>query len=497
MRRIACVFLPYWAIERRGTPPDKAPRICVASQSGGFRVSAVDARAEALGVGVGELLADVRARIGTLCILQAEPEADRAALTRLAHWCTRFSPLVAPWHEGCGLTLDIEGCAELFGGEAALARLIGEKLSGLGLTARVAVAGTIGAAHALACCGKSAIIPNGEEEAALASLPVAALRIPAETASALRRLGLSKIGDLIHLPRAPLGKRFGKLLLERLDGARGRMPESFSPLHPPVEYRAQTALAEPISSQDHVLVLLERLFGELCVPLARDGKGAQSLRLTLFRVDGAVTELTVGVGRPTRDGAHVVKLFRLRLDALAEGYDAGFGFDAARLDTLSAGRVGEEQKAFESDTRARDFSLLIDRLGSRLGVENILRLHRADTHIPERAVVARPAAGAPQPDWTAAEALRPLLMLPAPEPADVIALLPEGAPQSFRWRGVRYSVASAEGPERIRPEWWKKHGAIRDYYILSDEEGRGFWIYRRGRYGGDREPGWFVHGIFA
>ena len=68
----------------------------------------------------GELLADVRARIGALDVREAQPEADRQALVKLARWAACFSPYVAPWEHG--LTFDIEGCAHLFGGEERMAR---------------------------------------------------------------------------------------------------------------------------------------------------------------------------------------------------------------------------------------------------------------------------------------------------------------------------------------------------------------------------------------
>ena len=46
--------------------------------------------------------------------------------------------------------------------------------------------------------------------------------------------------------------------------------------------------------------------------------------------------------------------------------------------------------------------------------------------------------------------------LPRAEPAeDVTALVPDGPPRRFCWRGVTYEVAGAEGPERIAAEWWR------------------------------------------
>ena len=89
---------------KRAEPPDPAvehPMVVAASVSGGWRICwrPENMRAKALGVVPGELLADVRARIGTLDIREADPDADREARAKLAHWSTRFWPTVAPWKE--------------------------------------------------------------------------------------------------------------------------------------------------------------------------------------------------------------------------------------------------------------------------------------------------------------------------------------------------------------------------------------------------------------
>jgi protein ImuB len=79
-------------------------------------------------------------------------------------------------------------------------------------------------------------------------------------------------------------------------------------------------------------------------------------------------------------------------------------------------------------------------------------------------------------------------------------VVPEGPPRRFRWRGRTHRVAHAQGPERIAPEWWRKQNPqpTRDYYIVEDEAGRRFWLFREGLYGREmHEPRWFVHGLFA
>ena len=135
------------------------------------------------------------------------------------------------------------------------------------------------------------------------------------------------------------------------------------------------------------------------------------------------------------------------------------------------------------------------------------RLDPRQSHIPERAEQAVDAGlGAPSVEAAPGDAIanapvapRPILLLPEPESAQVVAIIPDGPPRQFRWRGVMHQVAEAEGPERITPEWWRRTGtAERDYYVVEDTDGRRFWLYRDGLYGtGDGLPQWFVHGFFA
>jgi len=505
MTRYVCVFLPYWPVERllrekrRKAPenthiPDR-PLALIASQAGGFRLTAVNARAAHLGLTPGELLADARARVPALETSDAHPDKDRKALRKLAQWCGRFSPHIAPWPQDerdpelHGLTLDITGCAHLFGGEEGLADSILAALDALRIKARLAIADTIGAAHALACYGKTRrlVVPPGKEKEAIGKFSVAALRLSSENAAGLFRIGLKRIEDLYGLPRAHLTKRFGPEIIWRLEQALGKAPEPLSPLLPHAPYRANAVLAEPICSEDHVLTLIEKLCNDIAPILERDGKGVRALLLTLFRVDGEIAELKLGTAEATNDPKHIAKLFSLKLDRLAQAYDAGFGYEAARLDILKAEELAIEQSDLGSDARARE--------------TDILRLHPQESHIPERAVVTRPAAYHRDAQWEETPPLsRPLMMLACAEPADVMALLPEGPPRQFRWRKVLYTVTDAEGPERIRPEWWRGKSAAtreRDYYIVEDEEGRRFWLYREGLYDASAPPRWFVHGVFA
>ena len=480
----------------------------VAPGQGGTRIVTLNRAAEESGLVAGELLANARSKVHDLQSRAADPAADAAALRRLALWCQRYTPVVAPWDEengADGLFLDIAGCAHLFGGAAALLADLAGRLRRFGLRPRLAIADTPGAAWAVSHCDKAdrMIVSPHATERTLLDLPLAALRLPDDAHLLLRRLGFRRIADVLHQPRAPLAARFGAHFLDRLDQALGRVPEPLSPLAPPPVYRAQAMFAEAITTQEHVVEAATRLLRDLAEDLARDGVGARKLRLLLFRMDGEVPSLTIGLAAPSRDARHIAGLIALRLDRLPAGLEADFGFEAAGVHVLAAQRMPERQTLMAISDDIGDpagLSRLIDRLEQRLGAGSARRLHPHQSHIPERAVLRRRAGDGSSTAWTNDVPFnaRPLLLLARPEAAAVMAEIPEGPPRQFRWRGVLHHVAQAEGPERIAGEWWRQadNEIERDYYIVEDAAGRRFWLYRAGLYGrGDTPPQWFVHGV--
>ena len=100
-------------------------------------------------------LADARAICPALLTLPAAPSKDQDALLDLARWAScRYSPtLNADGNDG--LWLDITGVPHLFGGEQALLADMGARLARAGFTARLALAETLGGAHALARYARS------------------------------------------------------------------------------------------------------------------------------------------------------------------------------------------------------------------------------------------------------------------------------------------------------------------------------------------------------
>jgi len=149
-----------------------------------------------------------------------------------------------------GLWLDLTGTTHLFGGEPRFCRRLLRFLERLGFTASMAIAGTPGAAHALARYSGAAItlLPSGTETQAIADLPLAALRLEPEALLSAARFGIERIGDLYPMPRGPLAKRLGLATVRRLDQARGMVAEPIVPVVPFESPRVERRLLEPIGT---------------------------------------------------------------------------------------------------------------------------------------------------------------------------------------------------------------------------------------------------------
>ncbi len=517
--RILALWLPYLATERilrgrlgrswrsgasRESGPARPPLVVSRREDNTQRVHALDERAEGLRLKRGMGLADARAICPGIEVVEADPAADARLLSAIADWCDRYTPLVAT--DGMdGLFLDIAGCAHLFGGEEEMLAEVVGRLAAQGFDARGGIASTPGAAWAAARYGLPPL-PRGAEAAGLAPLPLAALRLEAATVRGLESVGLRSVGPVMRAARAPLARRFGRMLILRIDQAVGAVEEAISPRGPVAPLSVERGFAEPLSRLEDVERLVPMLAASLARDLERRGEGARRLQLVLFRADGAVSRLAVGTARPVREPRLVARLFAEKLKATGEEIDVGFGYDLVRLAALSVARLDPLQADLAEDGAdgTDDVAFFADRVRARLGERALLRAVMVESHVPERAVLSLPHA-LQEPARTAASrpgpAERPIRLLTPPEPIEVFATeVPEGPPLNFRWRRATHRIARAEGPERIAPEWWREPAGApsRDYFRVEDREGRRYWVFREGSYGaGTPMPRWFVQGFFA
>ncbi|MFO8125230.1 Y-family DNA polymerase [Yoonia sp.] len=488
-------------MERCGNaPPDDIPVVLAREGQHGPVIHAANRIARLEGIRPGSRVADMRAICPELQVEYADEAGDHAALDRLVLWARRWCPWTV--RDGNdGLILDTTGADHLWGGEAAMLVEMETQLSLLGLTARLAMAPTWGAAWALARYGPvRAICGPDEAHFKLGPLPVSGLRLDDPTLLLLRRLGLKTIGAVMDVPRLSLTRRFVKAGLQanplmRLDQVMGRLAEPVSSVEARPVIRTQARLAEPIfDPTPHLPELCE----DLCDQLNYAGLGCRRLHLTVYKTDGDVSYVDVATSAPTCDPAHLHSLFRDKVERI----NPGFGFD---LITLAAGAVEEmADKQTRLDGASEDdlhLTRLIDRLSAKFGPRAVTRPVLRQSHVPERAE-AQVAALADHFEETAIlPKERPLRLLDHPEEVRVLYAVPEGPPAQFVWRRQTHRVTRYAGPERIAPEWWHDRSGtrLRDYFKVEDQTGQRLWLYREGLHedgrGGD--PRWFVHGMFA
>ena len=485
-RRTLALLFPRLPVERLRRP---GPVATWATHGSRRVVTAISLEAETAGLEPGQALADAQAILPAATWVPADPAGDAAALERLALWALRVTPLVGVVGTD-GLLLDITGVEHLFGGEAALREAVLARLARMGLSVTCAAAGHAGTALALARAGWSGAVPAGEEEAAVAPLPLTALNLETSLLVTLHGLGLRDVGSLAAQPRPALVRRFGPALARALDEALGRIARPITPIRPPPEMAVARDFADPVVTREGIEAALGLLLDDLCRALREAGRGARRMLLRAHRVDGAVQEVAIGTGLATRDPKHLARLFHEKLERLAP--ECGFeriALEAPATDPLTgvqdglgtAGRV----------ERRGELAQLLDRLSQRLPV---WRLAPRASHWPERAMarvsafetVDAPEGWAPRP--------RPVRLLRRPPILQVLAQVPDGPPFRLQIGRAWQRVLRAEEAERIEPEWWRDRPdrLPRDYYRVELASGARLWVCRAGPVG--PEARWVLHG---
>ena len=550
-RRILSIWFPRLAAERHirrdpnlGTVPFAVVRdVGQAQVLGSLSVSA-----QAMGLYEGQPLRDAHAMCADLLTRLSNPHSEAAFLGALHRWATKFSPWVAR-EDPDALVLDLTGCAHLFGGEEGVAQQVDQDCADLGLSVQLGIADTLGGAWALARFGghsggdhhrngdaidqearatrskagkrrhwerggaaptvttvpvtdRLRIAAPGKTHAALANMPIAALRLEDHTAAQLTRLGLRRVRDLTDQPRAGLARRFGRGLVARMDQALGSLPEPVSPAAAPDRFATRLSLPDPIGLEDDVMAAIDKMLPRLCAALHSKGRGARTLRFEAYRSDGTMQWMNVTLAKPSDDTDRIRPLLRMKVEDL----DAGYGIDMLRLEAVVhepihlRTKVGhlEAGAAVKARLEAKTgFDDLVGKLGARLGMDAITRVKPADSHIPEKtATVVTAAFSEPTHDWPRRGRRRPLMMW-RPEPV-LVPDMPR-LPKTFRWRGRDHTVSHQSGPERIAPEWWLDDPAWRsgqrDYWEVITETGDRLWLYYA--HGGAMSSGWFCQGAFA
>ncbi|TMI73653.1 MAG: DNA polymerase Y family protein [Bacteroidetes bacterium] len=497
-KRFVVIWFPYLRTDwftRRKQILKELPFVLTVPDHGRQLISASNPIAREQGVETGMVLADARAVIPSLQVLDDRPEISHRLLKGLAEWCTKYTPFVAIDLHG-GLILDASGCTHLWGGEIRYLEDILTRFKNLGYHTRAAIADTIGTAWAMAHYGKGPlIIESKQQTAALMSLPAEALRIEAETVEQLYNLGLGRISGFIGMQRSALRRRFGRSILQRLDQALGNEEEIVEPVQPVIPYQERLPSLEPIITATGIEIGLQRLLGTLCHRLKQEQKGLKTAIFKCYRTDGRIEKIEIGTNHPSSNSTHLFKLFELKISCI----EPGPGIDLFLLEAQKTETVSPLQEKIWQKTGGLNniqLSELFDRIAGKFGNDHIQRYVPDEHYWPERSI--KPALSVNEEllrEWKTGRP-RPVQLLSSPEQVQVTAPVPDYPPMNFRYKGKLHKIIKADGPERIEQEWWLQQGQHRDYYYVEDEEGRRYWLFRAGHYS-DSSYQWFIHGFFA
>ncbi|KAF1048077.1 MAG: Protein ImuB [Xylophilus sp.] len=453
----------------------------------------------------------------------ADEGGDAAAPTGEAAcwWALRFTPRAAIV-DGEALLLDVAASERLWGGRAALLRLLAQagpqalpSHAGQGPTALLALA-----LLRLARAGRPPPprLPDG--------LPLATLTAARPHVQAFARMGCRTWGALAALPRAGVARRFGQPLLDALDEAWGRHATSLPWLVLPERFDVELELPALAESAASLLWGAVRLLAQLRAWLLARQCGVLGLELAwrhdLRRIDGVDIPpwgaLELRTAEPTRDVIHLRRLLAERLGHCRLAAPAS----RLRLRALATGPLAPDSASLLPDSQPQGEALheLLERLGARLGADNVQALELKADHRPEH-----------MQRWVPFDAARHLALLrsqarPAPRApgAPDGSLLPAWllrAPARLACAGSRplwqgQPLQRLAGPHRIDAGWWSDTPAagcgvavVREYFV-GHAPGCGLvWIYRErlpARYvqwlaetgqPPDDEKRWFLHGIYG
>ncbi len=484
-----------WMIYRQPELKD-IPFVLALPDHGRMKITEVSAVAKNKGLYAGMVVADARVILPDVKVIDDDITITDKLLKKLCLYCIRFTPVTAV-NAADGLILDVTGCAHLWGSEKLYLKAIINKLKSFGFHVRVAMADTIGTAWAISRYGKiKAIINSGEQKEALMNLPAAALRLETDIVERIQKLGLYTINSFMNMQRSALRRRFGEQLLLRLDHALGYEEEFIQPLQPLEPYTERLPCLEPIQTATGIEIALQRLLETLCKRLQKEGKGLRVASFKSYRIDGKTESISINTNHASNNATHLFKLFELKISSI----EPALGIELFTLEASKVEDIIPTQETFwtaNSSLESKEVAELLDHFESKFGNNIIHRYLPDEHHLPERSIkLANSLKEKPTISWRD-DKMRPIQLLQQPQSIEVTAPIPDYPPMNFRYKGKLHKIKKADACERIEAEWWLTPGLHRDYYIVEDEEGKRYWLFRLGHYTADKTPAWFIHGFFA
>ncbi|MFS2156781.1 DNA polymerase Y family protein [Pseudomonas sp. Pseusp122] len=473
----ACVLLPQLALDgvmRRRANPDE-PLALISGTAQRRVLQTVNSTARELGLRPGQSLTAAHAMTRGFATVEYDPAHTEHWHRLLAAWAYRFSSQVSLKYPRV-LLMEVESSLGLFGPWPVFEARLREELSALGFSHRIVMAPNPVAARMLANVHDGlAVTCTDQLQGLLDQMPVNRIGLPQEVATALARMGLHRLRQVLALPRDTLARRFPAHVLQHLDTLLGRRPVALQCYVPPDHFDTRLELNFDVESHQALLFPLKRMIADLAVFLGGRDSGVQRFVIHLEHVPsvGSVapdTLIPVGLLSAEREANMLFELARGRLEQVVVPSPVR----ALRLQARDLPAFVPSHRELFDDRPQQNmpWEQLRERLRAKLGDEAVSGLSFQADHRPECAwrscSASKPAPvidSMPRPGW----------LLPEPEPL------------------AQASVRVLAGPERIESGWWDGGDVRRDYFLVETRTGQRGWAYRRV---GDNSD-LLLHGWFA
>jgi protein ImuB len=420
---------------------------------------------------------------------------EAEALQAVALALLQFTPQLAQAEEAT-LLLDVGASLRLFGGIRALCRKVADSVHALGFTGALSCAPTARGAWLLARSDAGRALTMASLERRLEVLPVGLLPPARAYLDWMEGIGCFTLGALRRLPRPGLQRRCGRGLLDMLDDAHGARPELHQWLQPPASFHARLELFDRVENAEALLFGAHRLVLQLTGWLCARQLAVERIQLLLEhergRTAGPPTVIEIVLAEPTWKDGHLVRLLKERLaKQVLDAPVIGLRLEAPQVQAMAP---PSESLFPEPGGSKEDWQRLLELLAARLGAENVLQAAPSADYRPEQANVWRSIQEKIRPADARAQLPPDVASLPRPA-----WLLPQPIPLMMRDHRPYYGspLRIRSSAERIEAGWW---GTMqnRDYFMAEGEDHAHYWLYReRDPSAKNREPRWYLHGLFG
>lgn len=350
---------------------------------------------------------------------------------------------------------------------------------------------TSGGAGAGRSPGVVVAVPQGDERAWMAGLPVSVLDPPDRLRTLLDGVGVHTLGALAALEREAVEVRLGAPAVELWRLARADDRRLLFDRIPPERPHGYLEFVDYVlTDPSRLLFTANALLGPLCDGMVGRGEHARTLRLTLPLANGETWARTIRPARPTASRETWLRLIREILDRLTvPDAVAGMGLEVGATEEAAVRQGDLFDRGFATATAVE---AAIARLAER-------QLHplipETNGHpLLERRGEWMTSSSIPQSGGGAEGdmglALQ-LLQQPRRITVETAGRRDHHVPLRLRDRQGWREVVVAAGPDRISGGQWEPSSYAREYYRCVTEEGAPLWIYRDGLDGGWYLQGWW------